>query len=63
MTLIQLLLAIQKRGTIDVAAKVQNYLQSIMREAKRARQIAAYPASYLEGLIKAPREIHRPVLS
>jgi len=54
--------AIQKRGTIDVALRVQNYLQSIMREAKRARQIAANSASDLEGLIKAPRVIHRPAL-
>jgi hypothetical protein len=44
--------AIQERGTIDVAFRVQNYLQSIMREAKRVRQIAANPASDLEGLIK-----------
>ena len=32
------------------------------REAKRARQIAANPASDLEGLIKAPRVVHRPAL-
>ncbi|WP_025996616.1 tyrosine-type recombinase/integrase [Pseudomonas viridiflava] len=60
--LMQPLEAIQKRGTIDVALRVQNYLQSIMREAKRARQIAANPPSDLEGLIKAPRVIHRPAL-
>lgn len=60
--LMQPLEAIQKRGTIDVALRVQNYLQSIMREAKRARQIAANPASDLEGLIKAPRVVHRPAL-
>lgn len=33
-----------------------------MREAKRARQIAANPASDLEGLIKAPRVVHRLAL-
>lgn len=60
--LMQPLEAIQERGTIDVALRVQNYLQSIMREAKRARQIAANPASDLEGLIKAPRVVHRPAL-
>lgn len=60
--LMQPLEAIQKRGTIDVALRVQNYLQSIMREAKRARQIAANPASDLEGLIKALRVVHRPAL-
>ena len=60
--LMQPLEAIKKRGTIDVALRVQNYLQSIMREAKRARQIAANPASDLEGLIKAPRVVHRPAL-
>lgn len=59
--LMQPLEAIQKRGTIDVALRVQNYLQSIMLDAKRARQIAANPASDLEGLIKAPRVI-RPAL-
>ena len=60
--LMQPLEAIQKRGTIDVALRVQNYMQSIMLDAKRARQIAANPASDLEGLIKAPRVIHRPAL-
>ena len=60
--LMQPLEAIQKRGTIDVALRVQNYLQSIMREAKRSRQITANPAYDLEGLIKAPRVIHRPAL-
>jgi len=60
--LMQPLEAIQKRGTIDVALRVQNYLQSIMREAKRSRQISANPAYDLEGLIKAPRVIHRPAL-
>lgn len=33
--LMQPLEAIKKRGTIDVALRVQNYLQSIIREAKR----------------------------
>lgn len=51
--LMQPLEAIQKRGTIDVALRVQNYLQSIMREAKRSRQISANPAYDLEGLIKS----------
>ena len=37
--LMQPLEAIKKRGTIDVALRVQNYLQSIMREAKRLRLI------------------------
>ncbi|ROM99449.1 MULTISPECIES: tyrosine-type recombinase/integrase [Pseudomonas] len=60
--LMQPLEAIQKRGTIDVALRVQNYLQSIMREAKRSRQITANPAYDLEGLIKAPRVVHRPAL-
>ncbi|CAI8783372.1 putative protein IntB [Pseudomonas sp. IT-P171] len=60
--LMQPLEAIQKRGTIDVALRVQNYLQSIMREAKRSRHITANPAYDLEGLIKAPRVIHRPAL-
>jgi integrase len=60
--LMQPLEAIQKRGTIDIALRVQNYLQSIMREAKRSRQITANPAYDLEGLIKAPRVVHRPAL-
>lgn len=54
--------AIKKRGTIDVALRVQNYLQSIMREAKRLWLITANPAYDLEGLIKAPRVVHRPAL-
>jgi integrase len=54
--------AIKKRGTIDVALRVQNYLQSIMREAKRLRLIAQNPAHDLEGSIKAPRVKHRPAL-
>ena len=54
--------AIKKRGTIDVALRVQNYLQSIMREAKRLRLITINPAYDLEGSIKAPRVVHRPAL-
>jgi len=60
--LMQPLEAIKKRGTIDVALRVQNYLQSIMREAKRLRLITANPAYDLEGSIKAPRVVHRPAL-
>ncbi|MBJ2263687.1 tyrosine-type recombinase/integrase [Pseudomonas sp. MF6787] len=60
--LMQPLEAIKKRGTIDVALRVQNYLQSIMREAKRLRLITINPAYDLEGLIKAPRVVHRPAL-
>lgn len=60
--LMQPLEAIQKRGTIDVALRVQNYLQSIMREAKRTQQITANPAYNHDGLIKAPRVIHRHAL-
>ncbi len=41
--LMQPLEAIKKRGTIDVAVRVQNYLQSIMREAKRLRLITVNP--------------------
>lgn len=54
--------AIKKRGTIDVALRVQNYLQSIMREAKRLRLITQNPAHDLEGSIKTPRVKHRPAL-
>lgn len=60
--LMQPLEAIKKRGTIDVALRVQNYLQSIMREAKRLRLITINPAYDLEGSIKAPRVVHRPAL-
>jgi integrase len=61
--LLQPLEAIKKRGTIDVALRVQNYLQSIMREAKRSRLITVNPAYDLEGSIKAPRVVHRPALA
>lgn len=60
--LMQPLEAIKKRGTIDVALRVQNYLQSIMREAKRLRLITVNPAYDLEGFISAPRVTHRPAL-
>lgn len=60
--LLQPLEAIKQRGTIEVALRVQNYLQSIMREAKRCRMIPTNPAHDLEGSIKAPRVIHRPAL-
>lgn len=60
--LMQPLEAIRKRGTIDVALRVQRYLQSIMREAKRLRLIPINPAYDLQGLIKAPRVFHRPAL-
>ena len=55
--------AIKKRGTIDIALRIQNYLQSIMREAKRLRLIAVNPAYDLVGSIKASRVVHRPALS
>lgn len=60
--LLQPLEAIKQRGTIDVALRVQNYLQSIMRGAKRSRLIPTNPAHDLEGSIKAQRVIHRPAL-
>ena len=60
--LLQPLEAIKQRGTIDVALRVQNYLQSIMREAKRCRLITENPAHDLEGSIKAQRVTHRPAL-
>lgn len=43
--------AIKKRGTIDVALRVQNYLQSIMREAKRLRLITQNRTSRRFGFL------------
>ena len=60
--LLQPLEAIKKRGTLDVALRVQNYLQCIMREAKRARLVTVNPAYDLEGSIRAPRVVHRAAL-
>lgn len=60
--LMQPLEAIKKRGTINVALRVHNYLQSIMRDAKRLRLIIVNPAYDLEGFISAPRITHRPAL-
>ena len=60
--LMQPLEAVTKRGTIDVALRIKNYLQSIMREAKRLRLITANPAHDLDGSIKTPRVTHRPAL-
>ncbi len=54
---------IKDRGTMDVALRVQNYLSTIMRGAKRARQIIQNPALDLGGSIQAPRTVHRPALS
>lgn len=48
---------------MDVALRVQNYLSTIMRGAKRARQITMNPALDLAGSIHAPRTVHRPALS
>ncbi|MDQ0124403.1 integrase [Pseudomonas lini] len=53
---------IKERGTLDVALRVQNYLSSIMRQAKRARQIGANPALDLAGTVKMPKTVHRPAL-
>lgn len=61
--LMQPLEAIKKRGTVDIALRVQNYLRSIMREAKRLRLITVNPAYDLAGSIKASRVVHRPALS
>lgn len=54
---------LKERGTMDVALRVQNYLTTIMRGAKRARQINQNPALDLAGSIHAPRTVHRPALS
>ena len=54
---------IKDRGTMDVALRVQNYLSTIMRGAKRARQINQNSALDLAGSIQAPRTVHRPALS
>lgn len=35
--------AVTKRGPIDVALRIKNYLQSIMREAKRLQLSTATP--------------------
>ncbi|MPQ67976.1 MULTISPECIES: integrase arm-type DNA-binding domain-containing protein [unclassified Pseudomonas] len=61
--LLQPLEAIKARGTIDLALRVQNYIQGIMREAKRRRLITVNPAYDLEGSIQTPRVLHRPALS
>ncbi|KPA87094.1 Integrase [Pseudomonas asplenii] len=55
--------AIRARGAIDVAIRVQSFLKNIMREAKRLRLISENPAHDLQGLITAPKVIHRPALS
>lgn len=41
--------AIKKRGTIDIALRVQNYLQSIMHEAKRLRLITVACSALIES--------------
>ena len=41
---------------------MKNYLQSIVREAKRLRLITANPAHDLDGSIKTPQVTHRPAL-
>ena len=61
--LLEITQRIKERGTMDVALRVQNYLSTIMRGAKRARQITMNPALDLAGSIHAPRTIHRPALS
>ncbi len=60
--LMQPLEAVTKRGIIDVALRIKNYLQSIVREAKRLRLIMANAAHDLDGSIKRPRVTHRPAL-
>jgi integrase len=61
--LLQPLEAIKRKGSIDVALRVKNYLLNIMREAKRARLISVNPAYDLEGSVKPRRVTHRPALS
>ncbi len=48
--------------SIDVALRTRSQLQSILREAKRLRLIAANKAYDLDGSVKAPRVTHRPAL-
>lgn len=53
---------LKQRGTLDVASRVQQYVQSIMRDAKRARMIESNPALDLAGVIKPKKIVHRPAL-
>jgi len=61
--LLEITLRIKERGTMDVALRVQNYLSTIMRGAKRARHISQNPALDLAGSIHAPRTVHLPAFS
>lgn len=47
--LIPSLEAITKGGTIDMAVRIENYLKSVIREAKRLRLITANPHHYLDA--------------
>lgn len=60
--LLEITWRIKEPGAMDVALRVQKYLSTIMRGAKRARQTSQNPALDLEGSIHAPRTVHRPLL-
>lgn len=52
----------KKRGTYTVARRLQQYMQCIMRDAKRARLIDSNPALDLVGAVKPQKVTHRPAL-
>jgi integrase len=60
--LIATLLATQKRGTLDVASRMQQQLVSIFRFAVQRGLIEYNPAQELGGCLSPVRSTHRPAL-
>lgn len=52
----------KKRGTVEVASRLQQYMGSIMRDAKRAQLIGQNPAHDLVGALTLKKTVHRPAL-
>lgn len=52
----------KKRGTVEVASRLQQYMGSIMRDAKRAQLIGQNPAHDLVGAVTLKKTVHRPAL-
>lgn len=56
------LLAIEEKGSFDLASRLRNYLDNIMRLAIRHGHIDSNPARDLTRAPKAPKTQHRPAL-
>ena len=60
--LLQVLRNVEKRGALDVAGRIRQHLNGIMRYAVQTDRIERNPAADLQGALVVPEKKHRPAL-